>query len=49
MQTWITWSSALLTQAFSGTRPSCVACMRSVSLVARLTWLTKAEAGTEKA
>ena len=45
----MTWSSALLTQAFSGTSPSCVACMRSVSLVARLTWLTKAEAGAENA
>jgi hypothetical protein len=49
VERWMTWSSAPLTHAFSGTRPSWVACMRSVSLVARLTWLTKAEAGTEKA
>ena len=49
MHTWITWSSAFLTQALSGTSPSCVACSRSVSLVARLTWLTKGDAGTENA
>ena len=49
MQTQITWSSAFFTHAFSGTSPSCVACWRSVSPVARLTWLTKGETGTEKA
>ena len=49
MQSWITRSSALLTQALSGTSPSCVACWRKVSLVARLTCYTNAEAGTEKA
>jgi hypothetical protein len=49
MQSWITQSSALFTHAFSGTKPSCVACWRKVSEVARLTWATKAEAGTEKA
>jgi hypothetical protein len=49
MQTWITWSSALLSQLLGGTSPSRVACMRSVSLVARLTCDTNAEAGTENA
>ncbi len=49
MQTWMTWSSALLIQVFSGRRPSCVACSRIVSLVARLTWETNGVAGTEKA
>jgi hypothetical protein len=38
-----------LIQPLSGARPSCVACNLSVSEVARLTWLTKAEAGTENA
>jgi hypothetical protein len=38
MHSWITWSSAFFTQAFSGTSPSCVACWRMVSPVARLTW-----------
>jgi hypothetical protein len=42
-------SSAFLTQALSGTRPSCAACWCSVSLVARLTSLTNRETGTEKA
>jgi hypothetical protein len=49
MHSRITWSSAFFTQAFSGARPSCVACWRMVSPVARLTWLTNAETGTEKA
>ena len=45
---WITWLSALLIQALSGMMPSCVACRRKVSVVARFTWLTKGEAGAEK-
>ena len=49
MQFWITWLSAFLTHALSGTSPSCVACWRSVSPVARFTCDTKAETGTEKA
>jgi hypothetical protein len=38
-----------LIQFFSGISPSCVAWMRKVSLVARLTWVTKGEAGTASA
>ena len=49
MQSWITWSSAFFTHALSGASPSCVACWRKVSLVARLTWLMNGETGTEKA
>jgi hypothetical protein len=39
----------VLSQRLSGTRPSCVACWRMVSPVARFTWLTNGETGTEKA
>ena len=39
----------VFTQALSGMSPSCAACWRRVSLVARLTWLTNGETGTEKA
>jgi len=42
-------SSAPLSQFFSGISPSWVACRRIVSLVTRLTWATKGEAGAEKA
>jgi hypothetical protein len=49
MHSWITWSSAFFTHALSGTSPSCVACWRMVSPVARLTWLTNGETGTEQA
>jgi hypothetical protein len=49
MQSSITQWSAFFTQALSGTSPFCVACWRRVSLVARLTCDTNAEAGIEKA
>jgi hypothetical protein len=48
MHAQITWSSAFFTHALSGTKPSCVACWRKVSPVARFIWLTSGETGTDK-
>jgi len=49
IETWMIWSSALLTQFLSGTAPPASPQSRIVSLVARFTWLTKGETDTAKA